>query len=274
MEKSVDLVLGSNSYDAVLVFLGITGAAPSMAVPLRDALAAAYSRHPDRLLVLCVTASGDLLRSYDAQGMFVFEDPARAITALAALAHFADSFAAAAEAVPPALAPPGVTLPPARALNEAEAKQLLERCGVRVPRERRVDTPDEAAVAAAEIGLPVALKIVSRDILHKTDAGGVLLGLAPAEAVRDGARRMATSVAAAVPGARLEGFLVSEMVPAGIECLVGVRRDAVFGPLLTVALGGTLVELYRDAARRLAPVTPAIARGMLEELVSYRLLTG
>ncbi|CAN0422153.1 unnamed protein product, partial [Phaeothamnion confervicola] len=134
-------------------------------------------------------------------------------------------------------------------------------------------TPGEAAKAAAEIGFPIAIKIQSADILHKTEAGGVVLGLASAEAVKSAAEGLVKSAAATHKGARIDGFLVQEMV-SGVEAIVGVRCDALYGPMLLVGSGGILVELTRDAELAMLPVSAAQVTGMVDKLKLTRLLAG
>jgi acetate---CoA ligase (ADP-forming) len=118
------------------------------------------------------------------------------------------------------------------------------------------------------------LKIVSPDIPHKTEYGGVALGLAAPRDVEAAARQMADTIPARLPAARLDGYLVSEMVSEGVECIVGVHRDPVFGPVVTFGLGGTLVELLRDTACALAPISEADALKGLRRLKTYALLDG
>jgi len=127
-------------------------------------------------------------------------------------------------------------------LNEPEGKRLLQAFGVRVPRERWVHDVEAAVRAAAEIGFPVALKIVSRDVLHKAAVGGVRLGVASHEALRGAWRQMLADLAARAPAAAIDGMLVGEMVPIAAELLVGFYRDPTFGPALVVGAGGSDVE--------------------------------
>ena len=148
-------------------------------------------------------------------------------------------------------------------LAAASLPQALAGLGVTLPREAVCATPKDAAEKAAEIGFPVALKIVSADVSHKTEVGGVRLGLADGDAVMAAAAELGTMM----DGRDLSGFLVQEMVD-GLEALVGVREDAQFGPLVVVGLGGVFVELLRDVSLRLAPVGADEARDMVGELRS------
>ncbi|MDE1145134.1 MAG: acetate--CoA ligase family protein [Azospirillaceae bacterium] len=273
MEKTLDAVFEADAFDAVLIFLGIAGAAPSMARPLQQAIANACGRHPDRLALVSVTTSPDMVAEYDAKGLLVFEDPSRAIAALAGLVGFERAFAQppAAETLPP---PPDVVIPPDGRFNEAQAKTLLAACGVPSPQERLVATAEAAAEAASAIGFPVAVKVVSADILHKTEVGGVALRLTSPQAVAETVRQMAETIPAHLPHARIEGYLVSEMVTGGVECIVGIHADETFGPVVTFGLGGTLVELMRDTTCHVAPVSPAQALAMIRSVRTFPLLDG
>jgi acetate---CoA ligase (ADP-forming) len=273
MEKTTDAVLAANAFDAVIVFLGITGSAPSMAGPLQKALGEAYAKHPDKLLFVSVTCPPEMMRDYDRAGFLAYEDPSRCVNALAALNQFRTN-----RETP---FPPRTALPaaapleiPAGGFNEAAAKALVAACGVRSPREKLVKTADEAAAAASDIGFPVAVKVVSADILHKTDVGGVALRLASADAVKSAVTRMIETIPAKAPKAKIDGYLVSEMVTGGVECILGVTRDPAFGPVVTFGLGGVLVELLKDTSCRVAPVSTEQANAMVRELKTWPLLKG
>ncbi|OGA41994.1 MAG: hypothetical protein A3G24_03130 [Betaproteobacteria bacterium RIFCSPLOWO2_12_FULL_62_13] len=159
-------------------------------------------------------------------------------------------------------------------LTEREAKRLLAGYGFPVTREKLASTAEEAVSHAREIGAPVALKIDSPDIAHKTEAGAIRLGVEGEGAVRaayaevlDAARRYALH-------ARLNGVLVQEMAPRGVEMMLGIVNDPVFGPIVAVGLGGIHVEMLKDIAYRAAPVTPHQAADMLNELRGVKLLDG
>jgi acetyltransferase len=159
-------------------------------------------------------------------------------------------------------------------VTEHAAKEILAAYGLRVTREHLARNEEEAVVFAQDLGGKVALKIQSSDIPHKTEAGAIRLDVLGA----DEARRAYGEVIAAArrykPGARIEGVLVQEMVPPGVELMLGIATDATFGPVLVAALGGIHVEILRDVAYRLPPVTRESARAMLRELKAYPLLEG
>ena len=158
------------------------------------------------------------------------------------------------------------------ALTESEGKALLARCGIDVPRSRVVGGAEEAAAAAAGLEGPFVAKVVSREILHKSDAGGVAVGLADGAAVAGAIREMARRPAIADAG--VEGYLVEEMAPAGLEVVIGAIRDPQFGPMVMVGLGGIFVEVLRDVSFRLCPIDPGEAAAMLDDLAGAALLDG
>ena len=159
-------------------------------------------------------------------------------------------------------------------LDEYRCKQLLAAQGVSASADRVATTPDEAAAAADALGYPVVLKVLSPDIAHKTEAGGVKLRLADAAEVRRAFDDILASARRYDATARIEGVLVGRMESGVAELIVGATRDPVFGMTLTVGLGGVLTELYKDVSHRVLPVDEAMARDMLAELKAFPLLTG
>jgi len=161
------------------------------------------------------------------------------------------------------------------AVTEAEAQAVAHAYGIRLPQSRLAPTADDAIAAANEMGYPVVLKIASPDILHKTDVGGVKVGLRNASEVRDAFDLIVYRATRYVPDARIWGCLVQEMVPTdGVELLVGMSRDPQFGPLVTFGLGGILVEVMKDVTFRIAPFGKEDAQEMLNEIRSKALLRG
>lgn len=208
-------------------------------------------------------------------GVPVFSTPARAARAIAALARFSQGGPGLGLAPLPArgTAPPGWPQP-GETLTERETKSVLAGAGLPVTREVLVTTPAEAAAAAEKMGYPVVVKIDSRDIPHKTEAGGLRLDLRDSAAVQDAFKGVMASARAFRPEARLNGCLVQEQVEGSIaEFLVGVSPSPI-GPLVSVGFGGVFVEVFKDVSQRLAPLTALDASAMLAELRGYRLLTG
>jgi acyl-CoA synthetase (NDP forming) len=160
-------------------------------------------------------------------------------------------------------------------IGDAESRQVLQAYGLRIPQSEIGDTPEKAAEIASKIGYPVVLKIASPDILHKTDIGGVKVGLQNAEDVKDAFELMVYRAQRYIPESRIWGCLVQEMAPSGgLEVLVGMNRDPQFGPLITFGLGGIYVETLRDVTFRVAPLARHEAEDMLGQLRAHALLDG
>lgn len=161
-----------------------------------------------------------------------------------------------------------------KSLNEPEAKEILLAISVPVPEFRLAKNVEDAILAAEEIGYPVVLKIVSGDILHKSDIGGVTLNIKNGKELEENWASMIFNMASEFPSASVDGLLVEKMVPAGREVIIGVIKDPQFGPLVMFGTGGVTVELMKDVSFRLGPVTRQEAFEMIGEVKGFPLLTG
>lgn len=159
-------------------------------------------------------------------------------------------------------------------LSEVEAKQVLAEAGVPVVETRLASTQDEAIAVAEDLGYPVALKVISQQISHKSDVGGVKLDLATADDVSTAFDAIAEAARRAAPEATVDGVSVQRMADPGIEVIVGMTTDAQFGPVLMFGLGGVLVEVLKDVAFRVVPLIPRDARQMVREIQGFPLLQG
>lgn len=159
-------------------------------------------------------------------------------------------------------------------LNEVESKQLLEEAGIPTTKAGLATSEDEAVALADRAGYPVVLKIMSPDIAHKSDAGGVALNLADAAAVRAAYGKMMASVKAAEPDARIDGVSVQQHAKPGTEVIVGMTTDPSFGPVLMFGLGGVLVEILKDVAFRVVPLEQRDAAELIREIKGFPLLQG
>lgn len=159
-------------------------------------------------------------------------------------------------------------------LSEIEAKELLMKAGIPVVEAKLARSKKEAVALSKEMGFPVVLKISSPDVVHKSDAGGVKLGLANAAQVGKAYDQIVASVRQAYPQAQIEGASVQRMAPPGVEVIVGMSKDPQFGPVLMFGLGGILVEVLKDVSFRIVPVTERDAREMIREIKGYPILQG
>jgi acyl-CoA synthetase (NDP forming) len=159
-------------------------------------------------------------------------------------------------------------------LTEVESKQLLEEAGIPIVRARLATTSDAAVQAARDIGFPVVLKVVSPQITHKSDVGGVKLDLKSAEEVADAFDEIMAAARGAAPDATIDGVSVQQMARPGIEVIVGVSTDPQFGPVIMFGLGGILVEVLKDVSFRIIPIASRDARQMIHEIKGFPLLEG
>ena len=266
-----EAMVQEGGYGSVLAFFSQTGGAASIAPGLRRELGAVQARHPDRLFVLSVLAAPKLVDEYEADGWTVFEDPTRSVNAIEAMGRLGDAFAEQPGLSPPPIEP--VDVPPASP-DEAGAKEMLAAAGIQSPPERACANVMDAIAAAEAIGYPVVLKILSPDITHKTEIGGVLLDVADAAAVRDGFALLLARAAEKAPHARVQGVLVAKQLVGGVECILGIHQDPVFGPVAMVGLGGIFVEIMRDVVFRRCPFGPDVAEKMIRSLRGAAVLLG
>lgn len=159
-------------------------------------------------------------------------------------------------------------------LPEPDAKEILRLSGVPVPRSHVAKDLRGATEVAEKLGYPLALKVVSPDIVHKSDVGGVALGVRNAKELEDKWAEMVLSVADESATSIIEGFLIEEMAPKGAEVIIGAVRDEQFGPLIMFGTGGVSVELMKDVSFRLGPLSKKEAIGMMTEVKGFALLTG
>jgi acyl-CoA synthetase (NDP forming) len=203
------------------------------------------------------------------KGIAVFPTPERAVKAFSCHVRFArDRFPVAAEASPAPASPASA----GKSLSPADSIGFLAREGFRVVPSRQASTEEEAVAAASEIGYPVAVKMNSQDVTHKSDVGGVILNVKDEAGVRKAFRDLAGIVQRL--GARQGGVLVSAMAASGHEIIVGVTRDLQFGHAVMFGMGGTLVEVLRDVSFRIVPFGESDAAEMIEETRGARLLRG
>jgi acyl-CoA synthetase (NDP forming) len=260
MRGAITALLDSPSYDALAVVVGSSALArPRLAA---GAIAECQAGQDRPVIAFISPHAPTVLTALNGQGIPAVTEPEAAAAALGALAQPlpAAAFTPRAEEIelPPL---------PSGPLDEAEAKALFAHFGVGSVREVVTRSPQEAAEAAARLGGTVVLKALSRQLAHKTEVGGVRLGLRPEEVAAEAAAMLAR-----VKGA--EGLLVQEQIQGGVEMILGLVRDAVLGTGVLLGFGGTAAEILSDTALRLLPLDRAAAQKMVDELRGRRLLEG
>jgi acyl-CoA synthetase (NDP forming) len=271
IDRTFETLFEEGDYDSIIGSFTVLPDSPTYGAKIREAIRAGTERFRDRPTLLCMAARPEVTRSYDEAGFLVFSDSDRAVVALAALGRFRDAKSMTADPVPTLPAPVDLGREP---LSEAAAQAVLASAGLLFLPSQVVNDRGAAADAAAHYGARVAMKIVSPDILHKTDIGGVMLNVDGREAVAEAYDTLRARAATTAPDARIEGVLVTPMAPKGIETIVGMTRDPVFGPVVMFGLGGVFTELFEDVTFRLAPFSREEAHRMIAETKGYKLLAG
>jgi acyl-CoA synthetase (NDP forming) len=159
-------------------------------------------------------------------------------------------------------------------LTEVESKQVLEEAGINVVKAKLARSMKEAAAISREVGFPVVLKVASPDIVHKSDIGGVKVGLGNAAQVSKAYREIMAAVKEKEPKATVHGVSVQPMAKAGVEVIIGMTKDAQFGPVIMFGLGGILVEILKDVSFRIVPLLKKDAREMIRDIKGYPVLEG
>nr|WP_320191764.1 acetate--CoA ligase family protein [uncultured Desulfobacter sp.] len=265
----IEVVLAQDNVDSLVCFLP-PARTPEYRKLLPPELKRLRQQYPDKALILCSSEEPNAKQPYEDAGFLVIEDPTRALRSLTALYNYGRSFAQAKQAK----GIESTVLIPEQAMSEYAAKKLLAKAGIPVITERLTTSAQEARAAAQAMGYPVVMKIASADILHKTEIGGVLLNLNGPQAVVDAFYKLMRNARKATSKARLDGVIVAPMVTDGVETILGIQRDPVFGPVVLFGLGGIFVEVFKDVAMRLAPFGEDAAAQMIREIKGFALLQG
>lgn len=271
-------VEGEDFYDSLLILAPVQPA--TMTIGVADIIADWVWRNKKPAVVMTIGSDyGLLVKEYlDSRGIPAYTMPDRAAGALYALMESSKPLCPIGGGLP---APPRAEeiIEEARRegrikLLEHEALAVMEAYGIPVPRYCLATSRDEAGKCASIIGKPMAAKIVSPDIVHKSDVGGVVLGVAGREGAVEAFDRILENIGRNAPNARVVGVLYQEMAPSGLEVFVGGKRDPSFGPIVVFGLGGVFVEALRDVAISLAPTNKCRAMRMLGSIKARRLLEG
>lgn len=278
VRKTIEIILADPAVD---LFIFTTALWRSYGAEAGEMFAEVFQETEKPFVVIWPGCSSAVKEVFYGRGVPFFSELKEGVGAAAALwryAAFLDRRAGqekSMSAVDAIAAPAGAPLQIEEGeLTEAEAKGLLARWGIAVPRGEVVSTVEQAVEAAGRIGYPVVLKALSVEIAHKTGAGAVRLGLKNAEMLRRAWVQMQRDLRTRAAGAFISGYLVEEMLPVHLEFIAGAEVDPVFGPLILLGLGGIYVELFRDLSLRPAPLDPGQVREMLSGLKSAPLLEG
>ena len=269
LEQCLDIMIEEGAHDVIVVYVaGLT----SLEYLKNAGLIRIREKHPTAAIIISAAVEEETRELFDDLNYLVLPDPTRAVRAAAAMMRLGQGYARAEPPLPPSLAAP-IAIPAAMP-NEVEAKRILAAAGVPVVDERLATATNEAAKEASEIGFPVVMKLVSTDIPHKSEIGGVLLNVADYTAAWDGYETLIERAKTAQPNAQIDGVVVAPMILGGVETILGVKVDPAFGPVVLFGLGGIFVEILGDVSQRLAPFGVDEAHEMIREVKGFALLDG
>ncbi len=270
VERFTELMLDRGGYDALIGFWTSVAGNPKLSRGLIDGLRKTMAGRERTLFIQSLLAPDEIVAEYEAEGLPCFEDPSRAVAAMAALVFFGRAFDRGRAEAPSV--PEGSMLPDGT-LTEQSAKEVLARAGLVMVEDHLVTSAKHAREVVAAMHGPVAMKIASPSILHKTEAGGVVLHVTE-DLAGQTYNQITANATRHDPSAHIDGVLISPMVNGGIELILGARIDPVFGPVVMAGLGGVFTEVLQDVSFRAAPVSPETAREMVEELHGVAMLKG
>lgn len=266
------IMLDEGKYDVAVAFFTIAAASPYIVEPLLKELDSLRERFPGRLIFLSLMGPPEIVARYRDAGYLTFVDPCRAIATAAALVGFGESFAGKGKTIPDDARPAEAL--PVRAMSEWDSREVLVCAGIPVVEAKIANSPKEAAAAAAAFGRPVAMKINGSEFSHKTEIGGVELDVATPDDARRLYGLVRNRAKEQAPSAQPDGVIVAPMIDGGVETILGVQVDPVFGPAVMFGLGGVFVEVFQDVVFRLAPFGRDEAMKMISGIKGAKLLQG
>ena len=273
LEDSMRFVIDEADYDSQILYLASLPISEFTKDISLEIFTALRKRYPEELMFLSMIGPQESRKPYEEIGYPCFEDHSLAVRAMAALRYFAEAFKQGKQKVIPSTK--GNKLARLeKNISEFEAKSILSAAGIPANREILTQSCEEAIEAQKTIDGPVVLKVASPDIPHKTEIGGVLLNLTTKEEVEESYQKLITNVQSNAPKAKIDGIIVAEMITGGIETVLGVTKDPVFGPTVMFGLGGVFVEVLKDVTFRVAPFGPKEAHRMIDEIRGRAVLDG
>ena len=273
LEDSMRFVIDEADYDSQILYLASLPISEFTKDISLEIFTALRKRYPEELMFLSMIGPQESRKPYEEIGYPCFEDHSLAVRAMAALKYFAEVFKQGKQKV--IASTKGNKLARLeKNISEFEAKSILSAAGIPANREFLTQSCEEAIEAQKTIDGPVVLKVASPDIPHKTEIGGVLLNLTTKEEVEESYQKLITNVQSNAPKAKIDGIIVAEMITGGIETVLGVTKDPVFGPTVMFGLGGVFVEVLKDVTFRVAPFGPEEAHRMIDEIRGRAVLDG
>ena len=273
LEDSMRYVIDEGGYDSQILYMASLPVSQFTGQLSLEVFTALREEYPEELMIMSMIATPEGRKKYEDLGYPCFEDHSLAVRAMAGLRYFGEVFERGQPDAAPAL--PKDALPaPSVAVSEHEAKRIIASTGIPVAREALADSAEACVAAWKSFVGPVVMKIASPDLPHKTEIGGVLLNIDDEQSIRDGHATLIERASTAKPDARIDGVIVAEMIKGGVETVMGVVRDPVFGPVVMFGIGGVFVEVLKDVSFRVAPFGVDEAHRMIDQIRGRAMLDG
>ena len=270
--KFTDLMLSQGGYDGIIGFWTSVAGSPRMSQPLLDALKQAMSNYSDKIFINSMVASEDIVRHYEKEGFLSIEDPTRAVVSMAALMYFGEKFNEKIEKIE--LQSSLKINIPRRKLNELECVEILEKFGINLNKGKLINNIQEIRSLYEDIEDGYVMKVVSKDIQHKTEVGGIAINIKSLTEAETKYNEIIQNVKTKSPKALIDGVMISPMIKGGVETILGAKVDPVFGPVVMFGLGGIYTEVLKDISFAEAPLNQKLAKKMISRLKSAKMFEG
>ncbi len=271
--KFTDLMLSRGGYDALIGFWTTVPGSPILSNPLLASLKQAMKGYEDKLFINCMVAPEDIVKTYENEGFLCIEDPTRAVVAMSALMFFGEKFNEKNVINNFNKNDFSVQIPNKK-LNEFDCSKILRNAGLPIVPSFLIHSAGELSSIFKRDNDKYVMKIVSSDIQHKTDIGGVILNIENINDAQEAYEKILSNVKKNAPEAKIDGVMVSPMIKGGIECILGAKIDPVFGPIVMFGLGGIYAEVMKDIAFAEAPLSEKKAEKMISSLKGRDLFYG
>ena len=271
--KFTDLMLSRGGYDALIGFWTSVAGSPLLSKPLLSSLKQAMTGYEDKLFINCMVAPEEIVKTYENEGFLCIEDPTRAVVAMSALMFFGEKFNI--NTIKQNFKKDSYVINlPQKKLNEIDCSEILRRANLPIVESSRIEKIDDLSPIFENDNNKYVMKILSSDIQHKTDVGGVILNIENIEQAKEAFNKIHKNVEEKAPKAIIEGIMISPMIKDGFECILGAKIDPVFGPIVMFGLGGIYTEVMKDISFAEAPVSTKKAEKMILSLKSKDIFYG
>ena len=271
--KFTDLMLSRGGYDALIGFWTSVAGSPLLSKPLLSSLKQAMTGYEDKLFINCMVAPEEIVKTYENEGFLCIEDPTRAVVAMSALMFFGEKFNI--NTIKQNFKKDSYVINlPQKKLNEIDCSEILRRANLPIVESSRIEKIDDLSPIFENDNNKYVMKILSSDIQHKTDVGGVILNIENIEQAKEAFNKIHKNVKEKAPKAIIEGIMISPMIKDGFECILGAKIDPVFGPIVMFGLGGIYTEVMKDISFAEAPASTKKAEKMILSLKSKDIFYG